>query len=140
MCRLSEFRTCGLLHAVHQNEQGTQGYVPQQCSCNSSLLRNRASHIKGNRFPFLKSRNWFLLLTQPLRYEILIVKGIIFYAAINFESTLYFLFLYTGLCVRVWLHGSCPSYADLQGTSGVPQASHKAVKAPQSRLPAILSR
>ena len=51
----------------------------------------------------------------------------------NSESTLYFLFLYTGLYVREWLHGFCPSSADLQEISGVPQALRKAVIAPQSR-------
>ena len=29
---MSEHGTCSVLYAVRQNEQGTQGYVPQQCA------------------------------------------------------------------------------------------------------------
>ena len=54
----------------------------------------------------------------------------------NSESILYSLFLCIGLCVRVSLHGSCPSNVDLQGTSDAPQALSKVVKALPSRLSA----
>ena len=80
MCRLSEFRTCGLLYAVCQNEQGTQGYVPQQHSHDlyipahgqqgrSSAAGKKINRIfclttiresfisKGSRFPFLKYKS-----------------------------------------------------------------------------------